>query len=216
VGQTKWIVAIAAIALVMASPCHGDEWAMTYGSPGNHGDDRAQCVQLTADGGYVVVGWAAFGCDIWVLKLDADGTIAWQKAYIGVGTEKAYAIQQTLDGGYVVAGDTYSFGDGFHADVWILKLNADGNVAWQRTYGASGENETAHAIQQTADGGYIVACESNTGFPHNWWILKIDDTGTVIWQRTYSATTWDAPYAVQQTIDGGILWQVRATTISGY
>ena len=74
--------------------------------------------------------------DIWVLKLDRDGTITWQKTYGGSGYDDAYSIQQTSDGGYIVAGDTYSFGAG-SGDVWVLKLDQCGNITWQKTYGGS-------------------------------------------------------------------------------
>ncbi len=77
------------------------------------------------------------GCDIWVLKLNTDGSVAWQKTYGGSGDDEAYSIQQTSDGGYIVAGDTDSFGAGT-ADVWVLKLDSDGTVAWQKTYGGTG------------------------------------------------------------------------------
>ena len=93
--------------------------------------------------------------DIWVLKLNADGTVAWQKTYGGSSGDYAHSIQQTSDGGYIVAG-IYRFFRGRERDIWVLKLNADGSVAWQKTYGGSGD-DIANSIQQTSDGGYIVA-----------------------------------------------------------
>ena len=67
----------------------------------------------------------------------------------------AQSIQQTSDGGYIVAGQTKSFGAG-NEDFWVLKLNSDGSVAWQKTYGGSAD-DFAYPIQQTSEGGYIVA-----------------------------------------------------------
>ncbi|MDI6733382.1 MAG: hypothetical protein QME16_05630, partial [Planctomycetota bacterium] len=102
------------------------DWQKTYGGTGY---DRANSIQQTADGGYVVAGnTTSFGAgsnDFWVLKLNNDGTVAWQKTYGGTGGETANSIRQTADGGYIVAGNTPSFGAG-SADFWVLKLNPDG------------------------------------------------------------------------------------------
>ncbi len=90
---------------------------------------RAYAVQQTQDGGYVVCGESNF--DFWILKLNSDGTVAWQKSYDEGGWNRARSIEQTADGGYIVAGE----GD---SSLWVLKLNADGTVAWQKTYGGGG------------------------------------------------------------------------------
>ena len=83
----------------------------------------------------------------------------WQKTYGGTGDDYANSIQQTSDGGYIVAGSTNSFGAGNY-DSWILKLGTDGTVDWQKTYGGTGD-DYANSIQQTSDGGYIVAGTTN-------------------------------------------------------
>jgi len=90
-----------------------------------------------------------------VLKLFSTGEIEWQRAYGGEGGDYARSIQQTGDGGYVLAGYTSSFGMGSF-DFWILKLNSSGEIEWQRTYGGS-NGDYAQSIQQTRDGGYIIA-----------------------------------------------------------
>jgi hypothetical protein len=91
----------------------------------------------------------------WVLKLDRNGDVQWQKTYGGPSEDKASSIQQTSDGGYIVAGTTYSFAAGY-TDIWVLKLDRNGNVQWQKTYGGPSWDK-ASSIQQTSDGGYIVA-----------------------------------------------------------
>jgi hypothetical protein len=93
--------------------------------------------------------------DFWVLKLDALGNVTWQKTYGGTNTDVAESAQQTLDGGFVVAGRTGSFSAG-GSDFWVLKLDALGNVSWQKTYGGA-DSDSAYSIQQTLDGGYILA-----------------------------------------------------------
>ena len=84
----------------------------------------------------------------------------WAKTYGGTDDERASSIQQTADGGYIVAGESLSFGAGGH-DVWILKLDGGGDIQWQKTYGGT-ESDEAYSIQQTNDGGYIVAQGSPT------------------------------------------------------
>ena len=148
---------------------------------------------------------------MWILKLDQAGTVSWQKTYGGSGYEYAYSIQQTSDGGYIVAGDTSSFGAG-DDDMWILKLDQDGTVSWQKTYGGVSGDDHAHSIQQTTDGGYIVAGYTDVlwGWRSDMWILKLDQTGNVSWQKTYGGTDFDEAYSIQQTSDGGYI--VAGTT----
>ncbi len=94
--------------------------------------------------------------DVWVMKLGPDGTIEWRKAYWEMYFDSSSSIQQTTDGGYIVAGHLQSLED-IGGDFWLLKLRPDGDVEWQKTYGESGRDWTVNSIQQTRDGGYIVA-----------------------------------------------------------
>ena len=118
--------------------------------------------------------------DLWVLKLDTNGDIAWQKTYGGEAFDGATFIQQTSDGGYVVAGWTLSFGAGT-SDMWILKLDSDGDITWQKTYGGSGEDYPG-IHPQTADEGYIVAGWTSSFGAGNrdYWLLKLDSNGDII------------------------------------
>jgi len=126
------------------------QWARTYGDTG---DDEYPVAIQTSDGGYIIAGttdsFGAGGWDVWVLKLDSDGTVEWQYAYGGTGNEEASSIQQTSDGGYIVAGTTNSFGAGGW-DTWVLKLDSDGAVEWQYTYGGT-STDCANSIQETSD-----------------------------------------------------------------
>src|SRR5262249_49744603 len=141
--------------------------------------------------------------DLWVLKLDAIGNAVWQKSYGGSASDGAGAVRQTPDGGYVVAGYTRSYGAG-QFDAWGIKLDADGNVTWQKTDGGTGF-DFASDVQPTADGGYIVA-GSTTSFgagSDDAWVLKLDANGNVIWQKTYGGADSDGASAVHTTADGG-------------
>jgi len=183
-------------------------WAKTYGG----GDyDEAHSIQQTSDGGYIVAGYTqSFGAgftDFWVLKLDASGDVVWLKTYGGEDDNEANSIQQTSDGGYIVAGRTWSFGGGYsYYDFWVLKLNASGDVVWQKTYGG-GDYEEAFSIQQTSDGGYIVAGETRSfgAGSADFWVLKLDASGDVVWQKTYGGGDYDYLTSIQQTSDGGYI-----------
>jgi len=136
------------------------EWQYTYGGTGT---EVASSIQQTSDGGYIVAGYTySFGAgnnDVWILKLDSDGTVEWQCTYGGASYDVSRSVQQTSDGGYIVAGYTYSFGTG-DSDFWVLKLDSTGNVDWQYMYGDA-YSDYAYSIQQTNDGGYIVAGETD-------------------------------------------------------
>jgi outer membrane protein assembly factor BamE (lipoprotein component of BamABCDE complex) len=183
------------------------QWAKTYG--GTYGD-WAYSVQQTSDGGYIVAGYtASFGAgggDIILIKTDANGNIQWAKTYGGTRWDYASSVQQTSDGGYIVAGGTYSFGAGWDDDIFLIKTDANGNIQWAKTYGgASGDG--AMSVQQTSDGGYIVA-NYTLSFGAGWlniFLIKTDANGNVQWAKTYGGTVWDMPFSVQQTSDGGYI-----------
>jgi hypothetical protein len=180
-------------------------WAKTYAG-GN--DDVAHCVRQTSDGGFVVAGETySFGIgnsDVWVLKLDVNGNIQWQKTYGGSGYDVADSIQQTSDGGYIVAGETSSFSG--NTEVWILKLDGNGSILWQNRY-AGGGVDVAHSIQQSSDGGFIVAGETDSsgagGIDAFVFKLKLD--GSIDWQKAYGGADDDVARSIQQTSDGGFI-----------
>jgi hypothetical protein len=184
------------------------QWQKTYG---RKNDDWANSIQQTTDGGYVVAGKnqpdypLPYGT-FWVLKLDGSGNVQWQSGYIhgAASSAGARSIQQTSDGGYVVAGYIMFSSFPYDYELWVLKLDDRGNVQWQKTYGTSNW-EGANSIQQTSDGGYIVA-----GYTHDWmnpdfWVLKLDGSGNVQWQKTFGMKYNDGANSIQQTSDGGYI-----------
>ena len=193
-----------------------DSWAKAYGS--DKTNEGINSIQQTGDG-YVVAGWVGesyFGNkDLWVAKLDSNGSIEWQRAYGGSGNEEAYSIQPVNDG-YIVAGYKSS---GNNKDVWILKLDERGDIQWQKEFDW-GDVDIAYSIKQTKDGGYIVIGE--TGFwrsegktesgigiivlNSDVWILKLDKHGDIEWQKAYmrfrEKGTTDRAYSILQTNHG--------------
>jgi hypothetical protein len=182
------------------------QWAKTYGGAG---DDWASSVQQTSDGGYILAGrtrsFGAGNLDVFLIKTDADGNIIWAKTYGGTGDDLAYSVQQTSDGGYIVAGETRSFGAG-NNDVFLIKTDANGDVQWAKTYGGTG-NDVGWSVQQTSDGGYIVAglTRSYGAGGEDIFLIKTDADGNLEWAKTYGGTGNDWASSVQQTSDGGYI-----------
>ncbi|MFZ8826687.1 MAG: T9SS type A sorting domain-containing protein [Candidatus Caldipriscus sp.] len=173
--------------------------------------DEAYSVQQTSDGGYIVAGatlsFGAGGGDIFLIKTNASGNLQWAKTYGGTGIDIAYSVQQTSDGGYIVAGTTTSFGAGY-SDFFLLKTDANGNVQWAKTYGGT-SYDWAYSVQQTSDGGYIVAGATlSFDTSDNILLIKTDANGNIIWAKTYGVNltvVYDEAYSVQQTSDGGYI-----------
>lgn len=182
------------------------EWQKTYGGTTW---DGAYSIQQTSDGGYIVAGetfsFGAGNADFWVLKLTSNGDIEWQKAYGGADDDRARSIQQISDGGYIVAGETFSFGAG-NIDIWVIKLFPNGGIEWQKTYGGV-DDELVHSVQQTSDGGYIVASETSSFGAGNrdGWLLKLASNGNAEWQQTWGSGGWDRAHSIQQTSGGGYI-----------
>ena len=188
-------------------------WTKTFGGTGY---DTANAVRQTADGGYIVAGYTqSFGAgngDVYLIKTDANGNTLWTKTFGGTGWDLAYAVQQTTDGGYIVAGLTLSFGAGA-SDVYLIKTDANGNTLWTKTFGGTAV-DYATAVQQTMDGGYIVAGITNSFGAGNAdaYLIKADTNGNTLWTKTFGGTDYDTAYAVRQTADGGYI--VAGGTVS--
>ncbi len=140
---------------------------------------------------------------------DWSGAIAvgryheWIRVYGGALEDEGWSVQQTQDGGYIVTGSNRSYGAG-ESDVWLLKVDADGDTAWTRTFGGA-HYDWGKSIQQTRDGGYIIAggtCSHSGNFP-DVLLIKTDDAGNQDWERVFGGNEYDQGFSVQQTEDGG-------------
>lgn len=202
----------------------GRAWVMKLDNDGNvlwentYGDDHygASVIEQTSDEGYIVAGSTSSldpNGDMWLLKLHGDGTIDWQKSYGGSETDTATSVQQTGDGGYIVAGQTESFGAGERMDLWILKVDAFGNVGpgypgtWQKTYGPSEGGEWGPVVRETGGGGYIVAASTYSfgAGGLDFWVLKLEADGEPEWQKTYGGDDMDSPSCIEKTGDSGYI-----------
>ena len=173
------------------------------------GFTTAYGAQQTSDGGYIMAGLhqvSATDFDYLVVKTDASGDTLWTRTYGGIGDEESYAMQQTNDGGYIFAGIDSSSGLGDY-NVYLVKTKANGDTLWTKSYGGV-HHDFGQAVQQTADGGYIIAGYTNsfsTGGDDDVYLLKTDANGNLTWSKTYGGSFADNAFAVKQTADGGYI-----------
>ena len=145
-----------AVYLIKTDSLGNSLWARTYGGTGW---DLAYAVQQTPDNGYIVTGFTgsfgAGGGDIYLIKTDSLGDTLWTKKYGGADAEGGFSVQQTADKGYIITGRTESFGAGSY-DVYIVRTDSLGEMLWEKTCGGI-EDDEGRSVQETSDGGYIVA-----------------------------------------------------------
>jgi len=175
---------------------------------GTYGGSEGRSVQQTTDGGYIVAGLAwsdSTGEDVYLIKTDSLGDTLWTRTYGDSTDDWGYSVQQTTDGGYIVAGCIISLNAGY-AYVYLIKTDSLGDTLWTRTYGDTSSNG-ANSVQQTSDGGYIVAgfTDSRGAGSLDFYLIKTDSLGDTLWTRTYGGTYVDLGYSVRQTTDGGYI-----------
>jgi len=166
---------------------------------------QIRSIQQTTDGGYIFISDTSsfsFDYNYWIVKIESNGNVSWGKSYFSYGGFPR-TIRQTSDGGYIVSG-TYGY-DSLHSDIYILKLNSMGNGEWGSTYYTWGY-DSATSVEQTLDGGYIVGALTGPEYgPYDICILKLSNSGDIIWKKKYSGLDHDAISSIQQTSDGGYI-----------
>ncbi|MBM3291469.1 PKD domain-containing protein [Candidatus Bathyarchaeota archaeon] len=183
-------------------------WNKTYG-----GSQRDACsdAKQTIDGGYVLIGFtSSFGAglsDVYLVKTDSSGKMQFNYTYGGNNLDAGSSIQQTSDGGYIIVGNTWSFG-ALSSDVYLIKTDIFGNLVWQQHYGGN-KPDYGLSVHQTSDGGYIIGGSTASFGAGDWtpdfYLLKTDYTGKLLWDKTYAGIGYDVCYSVEETIDGGYI-----------
>ncbi|KAA9331719.1 T9SS type A sorting domain-containing protein [Adhaeribacter soli] len=208
-------------------------WDKTFGGGS---DDWLRSLQQTSDGGYILGGGTYSGIggdksqasqglfDYWIIKLNSNGNKLWDKTFGGSDTEAFASLQQTSDGGYILGGTSISgiSGDKSQArkgavDYWIVKLDANGNKIWDKTFGGNLGAGTYNfsKIEQTSDGGYILGGSSSDDIGADktqpsrggadYWVVKIDPAGNKLWDKTLGGSNTEILTSLQQTSDGGYI-----------
>ncbi len=207
------------------------QWEKSYGFSGS---DKAFSIIQTSDGGFFVSGILDIsasagagndknskrrhaGGDYWGLKLDVNGTKIWRRYFGGSFTDSAYDAVETSDNGFILIGSSDSNdvdisntkGD---YDFWVVKVNKDGNQVWEKSFGGSQIDE-ARSITKTSDENYIIVGESrsndtdvtNSKGAADIWLIKISDTGNLIWQKSYGGSSFDVSRDITSTSDNGYI-----------
>ena len=208
------------------------EWQKTYGGTA---DDRGTNLIQTNDGGYAIIGKSkssdgdvsenAGYDDFWITKLDENGSISWDYSFGYPGSDIPYSIIQTNDNGFFLSGVLdVSASNGLgnrlsniqyrHAggDYWVIKLNTNGIKEWSNYYGGT-FTDTAYDAIQTNDSGYIVVGSSdsgdvdvsNTKGAYDFWVIKLSETGAIIWEKSFGGDQVDEARSISQTADGNYL-----------
>jgi len=166
-------------------------WTKTYGGISS---DYGYSVRQTADGGYIIAGYTrsfgAEGTDVYVIKTDSSGNLDWTKSYGGSSDDYGYSIRQTTDGGYIIAGYTTSFGEA--GDVYLIRIDSNGDLIWSRTFGGS-QTDHGWSVRQTIDGGFIIAgyTRSFGSVNEDVYLIKTDQMGNSGCNESIAATTWN-------------------------
>ena len=189
-------------------------WSQIFG--GTSDDDVTSIQEI--DDGYIIAGITeSYGSgdeDFWLIRTTEVGTELWSRTFGGPALDRAKSVQQTPDGGFVIGGKTTSFGSG-HEDAWLIRTDQDGTEIWSQTYGGAWDDDAYTVL--LADGGGYVLC-GHRGFADgefDMWIAKVDEQGTMIWERTFGSTGWDNAYSCLGTRDGGYVLAGYTESSSG-
>ena len=178
-------------------------WNSTYG--GLDWDGAYSVVECTG-GGYAIAGYtysyAVGGCDMWLLRVDTNGFPLWNRTFGGTNDERAYDIVECSDGGYALVGITASFGHGGW-DAWLLRTDSMGSGLWNKTFGGEHYDE-ARSIVLCDDGGFAIAGTYSHGVAGwDFWLIRTDESGNQLWNRTYGGIWDDMAYSLVECSGGG-------------
>ena len=218
-------------ALVVKLDSSGNlSWQKSYGGSDM---DQGGYAEQTSDGGYIMTLFTRSingnvtnnhgGFDAWVVKTDANGNIIWQKTYGGTFTDSLNKVQFTPDGGYLFLGATNSNNGDItiahgNDDIWVVKTDAVGNILWQKTFGGSNADNSTE-IKPTNDGYIIGGSTKSTDFDvtlnrglFDYWLFKINNTGDLIWQKTFGGSGNDNLTDFILTNDNGFVLLGRSNS----
>ncbi|HJP04366.1 MAG: hypothetical protein CL799_12035 [Chromatiales bacterium] len=184
----------------------GLQWDVAYGGPAK---DWAYAMTGTYDGGLCTAGrTASQGAgleDVWIVRIDGNGQLLWEKSFGGPAIDRGRAIVETPDHGLVIAGATESKGAG-EFDVLVIKVDAEGKLVWDRHFGGSA-TDWASALTVTSDGGVALGAytQDESGGPYDFWVIKLNGDGDLLWQRRYGGAETDWSNAITETADKGLV-----------
>ncbi len=216
------------------------EWQTSLGGPS---EEYLYSVQPTSDGGFIVGGYSPSppggnktspnfgGADYWVVRLDRQGQKIWDRSFGGADEDVLTSLQQTSDGGFILGGYAWSGTTGNKTstnygayDFWVVRLNANGDAMWQSSFGG-GSDDRLYSLQQTSDGGFIlggISASPRSGNKtseafgdYDFWVVRLDEKGNKLWDRTYGGSGRDILRCLRQTSDGGFILGGESASTDG-
>lgn len=179
IGMTRSLGELNGDAWLIKIDSDGNEiWNQSYGG---NGTDIIRSIVLT-DNGYLLAGntnsYGNGNNDIFIIKVDQAGVQQWSQTYGGNGTDVGRSISKVIDGGYIITGYTDSFGNSSSFNIWLIKIDENGNLIWDKTYGENGDDRALDG-HQTLDGGYVLTgfSDSNSNNTPSIIIIKTDKDG---------------------------------------
>ncbi len=200
------VLVLTGTGYAMASP-PAEEWNRTYEISGI---TSVESLQQTADSGYIIAGNTKSNVgrnsDINLLKIGPTGSEQWNRTFGGTFTYDCVKfVLHTLDGGYLIAGSTSACRDNCPDDVWLIKVNPQGQEQWNLTLGGTGDEEMAF-VQQTTDGGYFLIGNTDShANSSDIWFVKVNSNGNMQWNNTFGGIGQDKAYSVCQVPGGYII-----------
>ncbi len=213
-------------------------WQKTFGGSN---DDRGQSIITTTDGGFLVTGFSRSNDgdvsnnsgfhDFWALKLSSEGDIVWEKSIGFSGNDRSHSVIETIDGGFFITGflDVSASGGSGNdngeserpkslfekhgvGEFWGVKVNRFGQTEWRRYFGGS-NNDRSYDVIETSDGSLIMIGNSesndfditNPKGSYDFWAVKVDLQGNMLWQNNFGGSSIDIAYSVEQTLDGNFI-----------
>ncbi len=217
------------------------QWAKSFGGSES---DFPSAIELTSDKGYIIAGGSYSSdfdiaghhgttdfSDFWIVKLDSNGVLEWQRSLGGDSDDVARSIKQTKDGGYILAGYSNSKNwdvSGNHGgyDYWIVKLDENGKIIWQRSYGGTGDDK-AFSVELSSDDGYVIAGTSysndmdvtghhGSAGSADCWVIKLNSVGELQWEKSFGGTQDDAANEIKRTSDNGFIIAAYLTSMHDF
>lgn len=175
-------------------------WEKFYGGSK---DDYAYSINEAEDGYLVVGGTRSLGAgnsDVYVLKIDENGDLLWQKTFGGKGFEEVWKLSKDSDGNFVTVGRTNSFGKGQY-DLYLLKIDGKGNKLWEKAFGDK-MSEYGYGVVSDKDGYVAVGISNSFSESQDIYVIKVDKKGNLIWEKVFGGKGFDYAYSITSCRDG--------------
>ena len=202
VQKQTWLLRLDRSGLLLWQKAYG---GVDVSADGSIAGFQGPAAENSVDGGFVIASSTTVSSHVaaWIFKVDSSGNLVWQEMFTGDGAASSRSIDAASDGGYVVVAATVSTNVTFaETRTLVMRLDGNGGVIWQHIYNGSGVTAAPDSVTHTSDGGFVVVGQT---FPADPWMLRLDSTGRVVWERVWEAGLGSELKSVQETSDLGLI-----------